>query len=244
MSSLRRKPTSSAASDPSVVVIRAVSLVPSITETLLAWGVEPVACTKYCEQPSLRHVGGTKNPEIDAIVELAPDVVLMDRVENRREDAEVLQQRGIAVVAIDVRTLADLDAEMAAVARAVGVDPPAINLPAPVAVTRSAFVPIWRRPWMSIGAETYGSTLLQAIGVGNVFADAATDFPEVDLDEVIARGPDLVLVPSEPYEFTTDHLTELEVIGADIIEVDGQDLFWWGSRTPAAVERLRKQLAD
>ncbi len=223
-------------------MIRAVSLVPSITETLLVWGVEPVACTKYCEQPSLRHVGGTKNPDIDAIVELAPDVVLMDRVENRREDAEVLRQRGVDVVAIDVRTLADLGEEMAAVARAVGVDPSPIDLPSPVAVTRSVFVPIWRRPWMTIGPETYGSTLLQVLGIGNVFADAAIDFPEVDLDEVTARAPDLVLVPSEPYEFTADHLVELEVIGADIIEVDGQDLFWWGARTPAAVERLRRRL--
>lgn len=222
--------------------IRAVSLVPSITETLLAWGVDLVACTKYCEQPSIRHVGGTKNPDISAIVDLAPDVVLMDRVENRREDAEALEHHGLAIVAIDVRTLADVESEMAAVARAVGVDAPPIDLPVPVDVTRAAFVPIWRRPWMSIGAETYGSTLLASIGIGNVFADATVDFPVVELDDVAGRSPDLVLVPSEPYEFTAAHLAEMAVIGAEIVEVDGRDLFWWGARTPGAIERLQLQL--
>ncbi len=95
---------------------------------------------------------------------------------------------------------------------------------------------------MTIGAQTYGSTLLETLGIGNVFADAETDFPEVDLDQVSARSPDLVLVPSEPYEFNAEHLEELSVIGGKIIEIDGQDLFWWGARTPVAIERLAAQL--
>ena len=66
---------------------RVVSLVPSLTETLLDWGVEPVGVTRFCEVDAYPLVGGTKNPDIDAIVALAPDVVLMDRVENRRPDA-------------------------------------------------------------------------------------------------------------------------------------------------------------
>lgn len=225
-------------------MVRAVSLVPSITETLLAWGVEPIACTKYCEQPALRHVGGTKNPELDQIVDLAPDVVLMDRVENRREDAEELERRGATVVAIDVRTLTDVGPELAKVAEAVGVGPLRIELPSPVPVERTAFVPIWRRPWMTIGPSTYGSTLLAAIGIDNVFADATSDFPVVELTEVAQRQPDVVLVPSEPYEFQPRHLDELAALDADVIEVDGQDLFWWGSRTPSAIERLRSQLSE
>lgn len=222
--------------------MRAISLVPSITESLLAWGVTPVACTKYCEQPQLLHVGGTKNPDVDAIVALRPDVVLVDRVENRKEDAEALIELGIHVVDIDVQLLSDVSSQMAIVARAVGIDEPTIDVPVPRPVERTAFIPIWRRPWMTIGAQTYGSTLLEALGIGNVFADAATDFPEVGLDEVVLRSPDLVLVPSEPYEFTAEHLEELAVVGGDVIEIDGQDLFWWGARTPRAIERLSAQL--
>jgi len=218
--------------------VRAISLVPSITESLLAWGVTPTACTKYCEQPQLRHVGGTKNPDIDAIVALEPDVVLVDRVENRKEDADALTALGINVVDIDVQLLGDVNSQMAIVARAVDLGAPTIITPPARAIERTAFIPIWRRPWMTIGAQTYGSTLLEALGIVNVFADAATDFPEVDLDQVAARAPDLVLVPSEPYEFTAEHLDELAVVGAEVIEIDGQDLFWWGARTPKAIERL------
>lgn len=222
--------------------MRAVSLVPSITESLLAWGVTPVACTKYCEQPQLHHVGGTKNPDINAIAALTPDVVLLDRVENRKEDAEALTALGINVVDIDVQLLSDVSSQMAIVAEAVGIDAPSIVTPPAQPIVRTAFVPIWRRPWMTIGAQTYGSTLLEALGIGNVFADAAADFPEVDLDQVAERQPDLVLVPSEPYEFTAAHLDELAVLDARIIEIDGQDLFWWGARTTVAIERLALQL--
>jgi ABC-type enterochelin transport system substrate-binding protein len=70
--------------------VRVVSLVPSVTETLLAWGLPVAACTRFCEQPDLVHVGGTKDPDLDAIVGLEPDVVVMDREENRRDDAEAL----------------------------------------------------------------------------------------------------------------------------------------------------------
>ena len=57
--------------------MKIVSLVPSVTETLLAWNIEPVACTRFCEQPSLRHVGGTKDPDIAAIVALKPDLIVV-----------------------------------------------------------------------------------------------------------------------------------------------------------------------
>ena len=57
--------------------MRVVSMVPSVTESLLHWGVVPVACTRFCEQPTLAHVGGTKDPDVAAIVALAPDLVVV-----------------------------------------------------------------------------------------------------------------------------------------------------------------------
>ncbi len=234
---------------------RVVSLVPSITESLRVWGLDPVACTRYCEQPDLTTVGGTKNPDVAAIVRLEPDVVLVDRVENRREDAEAMAAAGLLVVDVDVRTLADVGPAMQTIADAAGLALPAEFVEALVAleavgsagsaepgINRRAFVPIWRRPWMTIGPATYGSTLLAAIGVGNVYADATVDFPEVELGDATARQPDVVLVPSEPYDFGDDHLAELAAV-ARPVRVDGQDLFWWGARTPAAVDRLSGYLA-
>lgn len=221
--------------------MRIVSLVPSATETLSAWGVEPVACTRFCERPDLPHVGGTKNPDVDAIVELAPDLVVVDRQENRREDAEALVGAGVPLLDLDVTSVDAVATEMERLADAVGVEYATgefVSTPTP---TLSAFVPIWRRPWMTISAATYGSSVLSAIGVRNVFADAATSYPEVSLDEVATRRPDVILVPSEPYSFRDEHLAELAEIGP-VERIDGQDLFWWGARTPGAIERLRAQL--
>ena len=87
---------------------RVVSLVPSVTETLLAWGLTPVACTRFCEQPSLPHVGGTKDPDIDAIVALQPDLVVLDREENRRPDAEALEAAGLRLHVLHVHDLLGL----------------------------------------------------------------------------------------------------------------------------------------
>ena len=222
--------------------MRVVSLVPSVTETLSAWGIEPVACTRFCERSDLVHVGGTKNPDVEAIAALRPDVVVVDQQENRIEDANALTGRGLRVVALDVRSVDGLADELGRLADAVGLRVVHPQLPStPAQVDRSAFVPIWRRPWMTIGGATYGSSLLDAIGVHNVFSDDTRDYPEVDLDAVAALEPDVVLVPSEPYEFNDAHLAELSAIGPTI-RVDGRDLFWWGARTPAAIERLGDHL--
>lgn len=226
--------------------LRVVSLVPSLTETARAWGVEPIACTRYCEQPDLLHVGGTKNPDIDAIVELSPDLVMLDKVENRKEDADELMERGLELFVTDVRTLADVKPDLDRMAEALGLPiqtndwPDYGNLPTAEQVGR-CFVPIWRRPWMAIGPDTYGSTLLERLGWNNVFTDLTVEYPELELDDVTVLGADLVLAPSEPYEFTAAHLAELSVV-APVIEVDGQDLFWWGVRTPEALERLKSAL--
>lgn len=232
------------ASRPTAPTARVVSLVPSITESLRAWGRDPIACTKYCEQPDLPSVGGTKNPDIDAIVALAPDVVMLDREENRREDAETLAAAGLDVFVTDVRRLDQVAPELDRIARRIGLASKTGNWPSfaesATEARRRVFVPIWRRPWMTIGAETYGSTLLATLGLDNVFGTAADGaYPEVTLDEAARRGVDLVLAPSEPYDFTAEHLEELAVV-APVMTVDGQDLFWWGTRTPSAIEQLRR----
>jgi ABC-type hemin transport system substrate-binding protein len=228
--------------------VRVVSLVPSLTETLLAWNVDVVACTRFCEQPQLRHVGGTKDPDRMAIVALAPDLVVMDREENGRDDAEALAAAGIRLHVTCVRSVADVDEQLAALAVVLGVAVPPRVDPVPielVAAGRSVFVPIWRRPWMTLSDDTYGASLLAAIGCVNVFAGADDRYPTVVLDEVAELAPRLVLLPSEPYPFTARHVAEVAAAlpDAEVVLVDGRDLFWWGVRTPAALERLRAQLA-
>jgi ABC-type Fe3+-hydroxamate transport system substrate-binding protein len=239
---------------------RIVSLVPSVTETLLDWGLRPVAVTRFCEQPGFPTVGGTKDPDVAAIVALEPDLVVVNDEENRREDADALAAAGVPLHVTAVRSVADVPPFLAALAAAVGVDP--VSSPvAPVGgedapggdtsdpeagqrARRRAFVPIWRRPWMTMNADTYGSSVLAAIGVANVYADAADRYPTLELDHAAARHPDLVLAPSEPYPFRARHVAELETVAADVRLVDGRDLFWWGTRTAGALERLAHMMGS
>jgi ABC-type Fe3+-hydroxamate transport system substrate-binding protein len=233
--------------------VRVVSLVPSATETLLAMGVAPIACTRFCEQPGIALVGGTKDPDIAAIVELHPDLVVVNDEENRYADATALIEAGVAVHSMSPRSVEDVGPEVVQLAERVGVPVPDGFAPdawhawlTAMLTPRwyEAFVAVWRRPWMSLAADTYGSSLLDLLGVGNVFAGSVERYPEMTLDEVATLAPNLVVLPSEPYPFAERHVAEIErhVPGVPTVLVDGRDLFWWGFRTPAAAERLREAL--
>ena len=235
--------------------MRVVSLVPSVTETLLALGVTPVACTRFCEQPGIPTVGGTKNPDLNAVLALAPDVVVMNNEENRRDDHDALVAAGVKVHSMSPRRVDDVLPEVLALADAVGAEVPDGFRPqqweSQLSRVRSSVrnrVPsvtfVWRRPWMTMSADTYGSSLLELLGLDNVFADTADRYATVTLDEVAALRAEVVLLPSEPYAFAPRHAAEVEAAlpGCAVIFVDGRDLFWWGARTPDAVERLAVRL--
>ena len=221
--------------------LRVVSLVPSVTETLLAWGIRPVACTRFCEQPDLPHVGGTKDPDLAAITDLAPDLVVVDEEENRRGDHDALVGAGLAVHVLAVRDLAGLDHEMTGLAEAVGATWEPLDPTGEPASERRAWVPIWKRPWMALGEPTYGSAVLRALGIANVAA-AEGAYPEMDPDTARAAGAELVVAPSEPYPFAERHRAELEGAAGDVRFVYGRDLLWWGTRTRQALLRLADQL--
>jgi ABC-type Fe3+-hydroxamate transport system substrate-binding protein len=232
--------------------VRVVSLVPSATETLIALGVDPIGCTRFCDITDIAGVavvGGTKNVDVDAVAALGPDLVVVNDEENRVEDARVLEARGLTLHSMSPRSVADVGPAVAALAVAVGAatPPPFADWDSWLQRTRqpvraSAFVAIWRRPWMSMAADTYGSSLLAHVGIENVFGDATERYPELALRDVAVLAPDLALLPSEPYAFSERHTHEMReaVPGAIPILVDGRDLFWWGIRTPAAADRLQR----
>jgi ABC-type Fe3+-hydroxamate transport system substrate-binding protein len=218
--------------------VRVVSLVPSATESLLAWDVIPVAVTRFCEQPALLAVGGTKDPDVDAVIALRPDLVVLCEEENRLEDAAALTAAGLATHVIRIDAVEDVEPELERLAAAVGVEraPSDAIGPAP-RVTAAAVIPIWRRPWMTVSGGTYGSSVLAHLGIANVFAGAADRYPVFTFEDAAALAPDVVIAPSEPYPFKERHRDELEQL-APVVLVDGQDLFWWGVRTPSALARL------
>ena len=218
---------------------------PSATETLVALGVMPVAVTRFCDLPGVTTVGGTKNPDIDAIIALGPDLVVVNDEENRIEDADALEAAGVTLHSMSPRSVADVGSAVAALADAVGRVAPAVAVPPFAPLDGTAFVATWCRPYMTCNGDTYASSVLDALGLHNVYADEPTRYPEVTLGDVAARAPQLVLLPDEPYPFAERHIPEVEaaVPVARVVLVDGRDLFWWGIRTPAALARLAASLS-
>lgn len=225
--------------------MRVVSLVPSVTETLVAWGAPPIACTRFCEQPGLVTVGGTKNPDVAAVVALQPDLVVMDEEENRRPDYDAMVSAGLSVHVLAIRSLDDVRGQLSTLAERLrlGVELP--EMPKALPLRARALVPIWRRPWMLLGEPTYGASLLEQVGVAVVHPTGRGPYPELGPEELGCQRADLVLAPSEPYPFRERHHAELSELGsgAPVVMVDGQDLFWWGARSAAAVARVAQQLA-
>lgn len=175
---------------------RVVSLVPSLTESLFDLDLGPrlVGVTAYCVRPVmgvqlLPRVGGTKNPDVDAILRLEPDLVLMNDEENRREDAEKLQSAGIPVWVTGPRTIVDV---LNLLWTIMDIFDHAVMVPRvreieraydyTLAAARGApsvptFAPIWRDPWMTFNADTYAHDVLRVCGAANVFADRERQFP-------------------------------------------------------------------
>ncbi|HZU95953.1 MAG TPA: helical backbone metal receptor [Planctomycetota bacterium] len=230
---------------------RVVSLVPSITDTLLALGVLPVGRTRYCPPvPGAADVGGTKTPDLASVRALEPDLVLANKEENRDRDVAELA-RSVPVFVTDVRTVAAarawVDELRGLLEGRVSVSAPA---PAPVPVPDGprAVTLVWRSPLMAVGEDTYAGDLLRGCGLSNVLEDPRGRYPRVTLDELAALRPALLVLPSEPYPWTDSEAEELEGelarlgASAESRRVPGDALTWWGTRTERALAELREAL--
>lgn len=224
-------------------VRRVVSLVPSLTEALAATAPGLlVGVTDWCSHPpdlDVDRVRGTKNPRLEQIRDLAPDLVVANEEENRLPDLDALRGAGLAVWTTNPRTVPEaLTSLRRLLTQACGLDEPdwlrradAVwrDLPVPDH-RRQAVVPIWRRPWMALGRDTFAGDVLRRLGVDNVLADHAERYPRIDL----ARLPDLdlVVLPDEPYAFTADDGPE-SFPSVPVALVSGRHLTWYG---PSLVE--------
>jgi len=155
---------------------RVVSLVPSLTEAVArsAPGLL-VGATDWCTHPAdlaVTRVRGTKNPERAAIIALAPDLVIANREENRKLDVDRLRDAGLAVWVTVVESVPDAMASMRRMLTGpLGLEAPAWLAaaeqawaePAP-APSRRVAVPIWRDPWMVVGARTFTGDVLARLG--------------------------------------------------------------------------------
>ncbi|MEC4016654.1 helical backbone metal receptor [Streptomyces sp. H27-D2] len=220
--------------------MRVVSLVPSLTEAVAvtAPGLL-VGATDWCSHPAgldVVRIGGTKNPDTARIIALAPDLVIANEEENRAPDLAALRAAGVEVLVTEVRALDGAFRELERVlVRGCGLVRPKWLDEAEAAWSRvsadsprrRAAVPIWRRPWMVLGRDTFAGDLLARLGVDNAYVSHEERYPRVPLDELNAAGLDLVVLPDEPYRFAaSDGPEAFPELPAAL--VSGRHLTWYG----------------
>src|SRR6202167_1791054 len=232
---------------------RVVSLVPSLTESVAATRAQALAgATIWCTHPAeldVPRVRGTKNPDLAAIAALKPDIVLANQEENRRVDVERLRAAGIPVWVTVIRTL---DEAIASLRRmftdGLGWPEPAWLAeaerswrdPAPGPRIRAA-IPIWRDPWMMVGSATFTGDLAARLGLDNVYADDPERYPHIDVDDLNARGPELIVLPDEPYTFTAADGPEM-FPRQRVALVEGRNLTWYGPSLVTARAQLIRRI--
>jgi ABC-type Fe3+-hydroxamate transport system substrate-binding protein len=234
-------------------VRRVVSLVPSLTEALaVSCRDKLVGATHWCTHPGdlvVARVGGTKNPDVTAVCALAPDLVVANAEENRLDDLDALRGQGIAVWVTDIRTVDQALDSIETLLRAVGgadiawLDQARSSWAQTPAVVQGrrlrAVVPIWRRPWMHLGSDTYAGDVLGRLGVDNVLGECSQRYPKLGLEQL--PEVDLVVLPDEPYPFSASDGPE-SFPAAPCALVSGRLLTWYGPAMVEAPHELRKSL--
>ncbi|MGW5325965.1 helical backbone metal receptor [Streptomyces sp. NPDC004014] len=235
--------------------MRVVSLVPSLTEAVAATLPGAlVGVTDWCTHPpglEAVRIGGTKNPAVDRILALAPDLVIANEEENRAPDLDALRAAGLGVLVTEVRTVPQAFRELDRVLTACGAqgrpgwldraEAAWTDLPEPPART-TAVVPVWRRPWMVLGRDTFAGDVLARLGVDHVYAGHPDRYARVPLTELVAAAPDLVVLPDEPYRFTAADGPEA-FPGLRCALVSGRHLTWYGPSLTEAPRVLGEVLA-
>ncbi|MEU8224803.1 helical backbone metal receptor [Kribbella sp. NPDC048915] len=230
-------------------VRRVVSVVPSLTESIAATATDLiVGATDWCTHPADLDVvrcGGTKNVNLERISELAPDVVVANAEENRAVDLDALRADGIAVWVTAPTTVPQaLDALGRMLSVLIGDEPAWLHEARDVwsapygGMRRCAVIPIWRRPWMALGRDTFAGDLLARLGVDNVLRESGERYPRIDLDALPEY--DLVVLPDEPYAFSPDDGPEAFAKPARC--VSGRHLTWYGPSLVEARAVLTQQL--
>jgi len=241
---------------------RIVSLVPSITETLFELDLEDAVAgiTDYCVHPeekvkNVKRTGGTKNPDVAKIKEIKPDLIIADKHENTRRRIERLME--IAPVFVtEVNNFDDALKMIELLGKLTGKTQEAkemntkirkgfSRLPKPE-TSKTVFFPVWKSPWITVNKDTFIHSLLERLGLENIFAAEPKPYPQIDEERIRNAHPDFVFLPSEPCTFTPEDVQEIRELfpHSRILTVDGQYFAWYGARLIPASAYFRQLLTD
>lgn len=193
---------------------RIVSVAPSITETLFALGAgdQIVGDTTYCNYPeaakSKPKIGGYITPDLETILATRPDMVFM--MKNRPDIAQKLRATGIDVVELQPENLAGIFEEIQTIAAKIGAPEKGRALvqsidkdihaggARPAGKKPTVLFVVGRTPGtvadlIAVGRGSYLSELIELAGGANVFADATVPYPNVGLEDIIHRDPDVII---------------------------------------------------
>jgi len=195
--------------------VRIVSMAPSNTEILFAVGAgkQVAGVTSYCNYPpqarTKPQVGEFSRSSLESIVALQPDLVLAARF-NPLDVLEAIRRLGIPVFAIAPARLDDVMDSMRQIGRLSGnetrADSLVLSLDRRIDRVRqiTAALPdtarpvvLWGRlqaPMYTGGPGGYLHDLIQLAGGRNLAADAKTDWPQIGLETVVDRNPDVIIV--------------------------------------------------
>jgi ABC-type Fe3+-hydroxamate transport system substrate-binding protein len=234
---------------------RVISLVPSLTEALAVTVPERlVGATDWCTHPAdldVVRVRGTKNPDRAAVTALAPDLVVANQEENRRLDVDRLRAAGVPVW---VTVIESVEQALASMHR-LFVDVLDVGVPAWLQAAADEWnrpaaplglrvvVPIWRDPWMVVGARTFTGDLLHRLGLLHLFRESEQRYPHVELEQLQALRADVVLLPDEPYAFTAGDGPEAFPDVRTVL-VSGRELTWYGPSLAIARASLLRQVSS
>ena len=238
---------------------RIVSLAPSLTEMTCALGLEKnlVGVTTFCDRPaSIKGkptVGGPANPSLEAVLNLKPDVVLVDEEGIGSKLAKRLQKLGIRTVTFHGSRLDKLAPAVRQLGSDLGVQQPANQLASrieqslkPLKTTlpiKTMFV-IWPDPLVAAGPGSMLDDAMKLSGMTNIASDARSGYPRLSLEAVITRNPQLIIAGqgeklSGPMKRMLGHLNSLDTIKQGRVCMVSDALYRPGPRIPEGIAELR-----
>lgn len=207
---------------------RIVSLIPSATETLVAIGAggDLIARTRYDNAPevaALPSVGGALDASVETIVSLRPDLVIAWQSESRQVTRERLVALGIPVIVLRTEDTTDVFRGIVSLGQLTGRDSAATAVASSIRATLdSVHRAVAGRPEpkvlyvgftdppMTAGPRTFIGQLISLAGGTSIFTDSSQLWPNVAMEEIVRRDPDILIVPvGDSATNSLDHLRQL-----------------------------------
>lgn len=245
--------------------VRIASLIPATTEWLFAIGAanQIVGRSHWCDFPApalaLPDLGNGIEPNVEAIVAAAPDLVLLYASQANLRAAARLRDLGIPTLLLRTDDLNDMrrgitllgkvtghvgaaDSTVQALDRGLA----AVSAPSAGADSRPTVLLLaWDQPPMVLGRGSFLHELVERAGWRNLFGDLAAPSAAVSLEAIVARNPDVILTTADGPPAVASR-TEWQAVGAvrgrRFLRVSGSAFSRPSPRAPEAIQELAGRL--